>query len=277
MNLWLTILVIVGAVAGAVIAMYLVRRRAPEGGFFTDSDRAAAVFGVVGTAFAVLLAFVIFLAFDSYVNAKTAAGEEADATLELYATTRFFASPARDELRGELICYSRAVVDSEWPAMKHRHHSDLVEAWVERLEAGIARVELTDENEAIAYEHWFDKDSVRQEARRTRLAEANPFVPGPLWLILLMGGGLVLVYLLAYVDPKEPFAVQALMVGSVTAVFVASLSFVFFLDHPYENTHGSIQPVAMRETIDHIGRMQAHEGERVAVPCGADGRRTGAD
>jgi hypothetical protein len=277
MNLWLTTLIIVAAVAVAVTAMYFVRRRAPEGGFFTDSDRAAAVFGVIGTAFAVLLAFVIFLAFDSYVNAKSASGEEADATLELYATTRFFASPARDELRGELICYSRAVVDSEWPAMKHRHHSDLVDAWVERLEAGIANVELTDQNEAIAYEHWFEKDAVRQEARRTRLAEANAFVPGPLWIILLMGGGLVLVYLLAYADSKEPFAVQALMVGSVTAVFVASLTFVFFLDHPYENTHGSIQPVAMRETIDQIARMQAHAGDRVVVPCGANGRPAGAD
>jgi hypothetical protein len=45
--------------------MYLVRRRAPAGGFYTDVDRAGAIFGVVGTAFAVLLAFVIFVAFQS--------------------------------------------------------------------------------------------------------------------------------------------------------------------------------------------------------------------
>ena len=41
---------------------------------------------------------------------------------------------------------------------------------------------------------------MRQEARRTRLAEANPFVPGPLWIILLIGGVLVLVYMLLYAD-----------------------------------------------------------------------------
>ena len=75
------------------------------------------VFGVVGTAFAVLLAFVIFLAFESYTNAKEEARREADAVQEHYATTSFLSPPARNELQGQLICYSRAVRFIEWPAM----------------------------------------------------------------------------------------------------------------------------------------------------------------
>lgn len=53
--------IIVVSVAVTVATMLLVRRRAPVGGFFTDSDRAAGIFGVTGTGFAVFLAFVIFL------------------------------------------------------------------------------------------------------------------------------------------------------------------------------------------------------------------------
>ena len=41
---------LLGSVSVAIAGMYLVRRRAPAGGFYTDVDRAGAIFGVVGTA-----------------------------------------------------------------------------------------------------------------------------------------------------------------------------------------------------------------------------------
>ena len=55
MNIVWAALIIVGATAVAVAVMLAVRRRAPEGGYFTDSDRAAGIFGVLATGFSVLL------------------------------------------------------------------------------------------------------------------------------------------------------------------------------------------------------------------------------
>ncbi len=57
--------------------MLLVRRRAPDGSYFNDGDRAAGVFGVLATGFAVLVGFVVFLAFSSYDASR--AGAEAEA------------------------------------------------------------------------------------------------------------------------------------------------------------------------------------------------------
>ena len=57
--------------------MLLVRRRAPDGSYFNDGDRAAGVFGVLATGFAVLLGFVVFLAFTSYDAARAGAEDEA--------------------------------------------------------------------------------------------------------------------------------------------------------------------------------------------------------
>jgi len=84
--------------------MLLVRRSAPRGGYFTDSDRAAGVFGVIGTSFAVLLAFVIFLAFESFDRARERASVEAVAVSQLYRTARLFSPAERDVLHGQLIC-----------------------------------------------------------------------------------------------------------------------------------------------------------------------------
>jgi hypothetical protein len=270
LNLWVAGLVTAGATTAAIVTMFLVRRRAPAGGFFTDSDRAAGVFGVIGTSFAVLLGFVIFLALTSYSNAKEAAGQEAVAVMELFNTAEFFSPAVRDDLQGELTCYARAVVVDEWPAMRHQHQSARVGHWTFELETSIRQVDITDEKQSHAYDHWFGQDALRQEGRRDRLAEAAPFVPSPLWLILILGAALVVTYMLFYADSAEAFRVQALMIGAVTAIVVFSLLVIRYLDHPYENASGSIKPVAMTRTLDHLEQAWKLADRRVRLPC--DGR-----
>jgi hypothetical protein len=52
-NLLWGFLITAGASAVAVAAMLLVRRRAPEGSYFKDGDRASGVFGVLATGWAI--------------------------------------------------------------------------------------------------------------------------------------------------------------------------------------------------------------------------------
>ena len=78
MNLVLAAVVVVVVTAVTVTAMLLVRRRAPEGSYFSDGDRASGVFGVLATGFSVLLGFIIFLAFSSYDESRSGAETEAD-------------------------------------------------------------------------------------------------------------------------------------------------------------------------------------------------------
>ena len=79
MNILVGLVVTLVVTAITVAAMLLVRRRAPEGSYFTDGDRASGVFGVLATGFSVLLGFIIFLAFSSYDEARS--GAEAEATI----------------------------------------------------------------------------------------------------------------------------------------------------------------------------------------------------
>ena len=65
--LWAALIVVAVSVA-AIGAMLLVRRGAPAGSYFEDGDRAAGVFGVLATGLAVLLGFVVFLAFESFAR-----------------------------------------------------------------------------------------------------------------------------------------------------------------------------------------------------------------
>lgn len=275
-NLWIAAVIVVGGVSAPVTAMFLVRPRAPLGGFFTDSDRAAGVFGVLGTSFAVLLAFVIFLAFESYGNAKEKAGQEAVSTTELHHTARLFGSPMREQLSGQLTCYARAVVRDEWPAMRHRRESKLVQSWLAALDTNTARLDISGQKQAVAYAHWLDQNAERREGRRGRLAEAAPFVPPPIWLVLIVGAVLLVGYMCFYADRRERFLVQAMMIGAITAIVVSGLLVVRFLDRPYQDQAGSIKPAQMRQTLELMDREQSQEqaSPRLRAPCDAGGRPT---
>jgi hypothetical protein len=89
---WASVIVTVVA-AVAIAAMLLVRRRAPEGSYFENGDRAAGVFGVLATGFAVLAGFVVFLAFESYDTSRSGAEAEARIVAHQFETVQLL--PAR--------------------------------------------------------------------------------------------------------------------------------------------------------------------------------------
>src|SRR5215470_14116704 len=118
MNLWLTAAIVLASIAVSIGVFLLLRRLAPEGGHFADGDRAAGVFGVLATGFAVLLGFVVYLAFTTYDTALAGAQSEATDVIQQYETAQLMPKPASALLSGELICYGRNVVYREWSQLR---------------------------------------------------------------------------------------------------------------------------------------------------------------
>src|SRR6476619_2895419 len=124
MSLVWSALIVLAAAGIAVAAMLLVRRRAPEGGYFADGDRAAGVFGVVATGFSVLLGLIVFLAFSSYDQSRTGAEAEAMAVRLQYETAQYLPASVRADLGGELECYARYVINTDWPRLEANAEAD---------------------------------------------------------------------------------------------------------------------------------------------------------
>ena len=129
MNIVWAALVVAGATAVAVAAMLAVRRRAPEGSYFSDSDRAAGIFGVLATGFSVLLGFLIFLAFESYDASRTGAETEALTVAQQVQTAQSLPAAVRADLTGQLVCYARWVVEGEWERMEEGSLGDDINPW----------------------------------------------------------------------------------------------------------------------------------------------------
>jgi hypothetical protein len=270
-NVVWAILIIAGACAVAVTAMLLVRRRAPEGGFFEDGDRAAGVFGVLATGFSVLLGFIVFLGFESYDQSRSGAEQEALVLVQQVENAQFFGQPARGALTGELVCYGRSVINGEWDRMRAGTQGDALNPWGVRMFRTLQAVRPQTNTQQSAYDKWLDQTSAREEARQDRIHGAVGVIPTTLWIVLFFIAAVIFVFMLFFADSGERAVVQGMLIGSVVAVISALLLLLHGLDEPFHGGVGGLQPVAMERSLRMIDDALGSVGAEVRLPCDALG------
>ena len=275
MNLTLSFLTVVAATAVAIAALLWIRHRSPQGGHFGDTSRAAGVFSILATTFAVLFAFVVLLSFNAYEKTRTGAETESETVVEQFETVQFLPPSVGPQLSGELICYSRAVVYQEWPRMISGDPPEF-NSWRVPLFLTFEAVHVTAPDEQEAYGQWLDESAAREQAREDRIHGASGIVPAPLWFTFLITAGIVWGFVFFFADRSERALIQAMQIGAVTAMLASSLLLVRFLDRPFHAGAGSIKPTAMEHAL---GRMAATETAfKLQVPelCDAHGQPTAA-
>jgi hypothetical protein len=247
--------------------MLLVRRRAPEGSYFTDGDRASGVFGVLATGFSVLLGFIIFLAFSSYDDSRSGAESEATIVAQQLQTAQFLPSPAKAQLTGELACYARSVAGTEWDAQANGSLGDSVNPWGVAMFKTISTVDPRTDTEQSAYDRWMDQTADREQARIDRVHGAEGILPLPLWVALFVICGVIFVYMLFFADPAEGAVTQGVLMGSVTVVVSLLMMLLVFFNHPHGDGIGKLQPTAMQRTLRLIDAEAKAAGITVNAPC----------
>jgi hypothetical protein len=267
-------LVIVAVTGIAVTAMLLVRRRAPEGSYFTDGDRASGVFGVLATGFSVLLGFIIFLAFASYDQSRTGAETEALVLLQQVENAQAFPARAGRELTGQLICYGRAVVNDEWDRMKAGTEGDAPNPWAVPLFQTLRTVQPVTASQQSAYDKWLEQTSDREEARRDRVHGAAGIIPSPLWVVLFFISAVVFAYMLFFADSGESAVTQGMLMGAVASVITTLLLLLAFLDNPFHTGVGGLEPTAMERTLRALDGLLPEVAPDATPPCDAAGRPT---
>jgi len=275
MNVLVAIVVVVASSALAIAALLFVRRGAPEGSYFNDGDRAAGVFGVLATGFAVLLGLVVVLAFTSYDNSRAGAETEAITVAQQYEVAHLLPSTGGSRLAAELICYGRSVVHEEWPRMEDGTQTDAMNPWGAALFRTLRGIDPRTASEQAAYSKWLDQRFDREAARNARIHGAVGVIPTPLWLVLFATAALIVGFMMFFADSGERAKVQAALIGTVVAVMVATLLVINFLDNPYRPGVGSLKPTAMQRALVVLEQERRAVGDSTPSPCDEHGRRRG--
>jgi len=271
MNVLWSIVILLVANVVTITAMLLVRRRAPEGSYFTDGDRASGVFGVLAGGFAIFAGFIIFLAFTTYDQSRSGGEAEALTVVQQFETAELLPPAMHDRLTGELVCYGRSVVHQEWPQMADGKGGDTINPWAVALFRSLKVTNPKSAGEQAAYGKWLDQTSDREEGRRDRIHGAEGIIPTSIWLVLFLIAGVVFAYMLFFADSGESAVSQAMLMGSATTVIVLTLTAINALGNPYHHGPGRIAPVAMERSLRILDRARVVVSASARVPCDAHG------
>ncbi len=265
------VLVVIVVTAINVSIMLFVRRRAPEGSYFSDGDRASGVFGVLATGFSVLLGFVIFLAFESYDESRSGAEDEATIVAQQVETAQFLPDGTAPRLTGELVCYARSVTGTEWGALETGTLHNRVNPWGAAMYRTITTTDPRTATEQSAYDRWMDQTADREKARNQRIHGASGIIPLPLWLALYLIAAVIFAYMLFFADRAEGATTQGMLMGSATVVITTSLLLLTFFDQPYGGGFGNLRPTAMERTVRLIDAELLIARIDLTLPCDAHG------
>ena len=252
----MTALVIVVVVLSGALGLETHRRLARR--VRTESEQSAEVVPLtdllipVRILVALVLAFVLVQTFTSYEDAGDAADDEAGAVSAEAVAAALLPAPTGPDLVGELRCYARAVDGPGWASLEEtRRTSSISQDADARVAEAVAEAQQAGINETLVAE-VVAAERGRVEARRARLAEAAPSVPG-LVTALLVGSVMVTVAsTAAFADRRIRPSLQWTMLGVTAFIFTASLLVILDLDRPFGGV-AAIEPTAMRAVEAQIG------------------------
>jgi hypothetical protein len=254
------VLILWAVIALAVALSVLVHRKRKS----DESPEFQVVLGFVGSAYGLLLGLLVVFAVGHYSDTRREAQKEASSLVALWDTLDSYPPETRDAVHHDLICYMRAIVAGDWPAMERgsRLEDPRTLAFGDRVRDGIRGLPLDDERQRSAYGRASSLITDADASRQQLLFFTEPEVPTVLWVLIYVGAFL-LVFLLGthYADrPRGRFTA----LGSATVLLTVVVVVLTMLDNPF--TAGArVQPHSLRDGID----LVSVGGDRAGVlrPC----------
>jgi len=155
---WIMVVAVGVTLGVAWLAVWLTRRIVPATADGFHAEVSAPMLGVVGAVFGLLLAFVIVIAYQNFLDAEGNVNQEAGALAAIVRDSAAFPEPGRSDVRSAVGLYVRSVVTNEWPQMRDGQAKDVVTGGgLDAIYAAFRSVKPTSATEVSFYD-----DAVRQ-------------------------------------------------------------------------------------------------------------------
>lgn len=267
---WLGILMFTLVPAFAAVGAHAVfRRYVPAKELIAHHEVAGFLVAVVGVLYAVVLGFIVVMAWEAFDTAQRNADAEAGVVGELFVLSDTFPEPSRTKLRRELSDYAYEVRDVEWPMLSsgkqdHRARELAVEAFETVTEMpwktqGVSEA-VRESVERSATLSDFHELGVR---RRQRMLDALGGLDSVLYFALVLGGLMVLAF--AFLFGVERAVPQLLMTGLLAGLIGLLIGLIAEFDRPF-GAAIRVSPEAWTLVIENNG-MEHYASTPHAAPA----------
>jgi hypothetical protein len=247
---------VVGSTAFAVAGMFFVRKNFDLEFLRAHHDVAAALLAVVGTLYAVLLAFVIVDAMSNNQQARLTAENEANALANIFRSAGAFPEPTKSQIRAYCVEYTNVVINEEWDDMAKG--IPCKNAWnaVTSLWKATLSYEPVTETQKAMYQCMIDEFDELGNSRRIRLVMSRSSVSWVLWTVLIVGAISTIVF--TYFFALESAMSQVIMTGLLTMTLALNLYLLLDYNNPYAGEL-SVRPDAFQldmEIWEHLKHLR---------------------
>jgi hypothetical protein len=242
---------VVVSVLIAVGALALVRSAVPLEVLQRNNDVVGNYLQTLSTIFAVLLAFVVYMVWSQFNDARAYVDREANEAMDLWRAIRSFPDAIRAPLEAGLLAYLDSVLDGEWEALARCQDGPLKHGWelLDQMWRTLRTFDPESEGMSALYSDARQRLNDLGDLRTYRITSSRQRVPVSLWILLYMGT-IVMVFA-SYLMAVESFALHAFMAGSIAG----ALSHVLYLIWDLDNCFGGyfrVQTTPYRRVRDLI-------------------------
>ena len=224
-------LIVIAALAMAVAGLRSVRKRVSHQRLKTHNDIAGAIFSTLGVAYAVLLAFVVIVVWQSFDTARRNVEAEANCLADLYRNADGFPGAFQERVKALSAGYAQMIIDDEWKVLAKGKASPAAQQAFEKLSAAYTAYEPAGEREKIFFAESVGKLSELSDLRRMRIAESRSGVHPVLWFVLLAGGVVTITF--TFFFGSDNHAAQVLMTTLLATLIALILYTILMFDFPF--------------------------------------------
>ena len=222
-------------IALAVFGLLVARRLLPLDTLALHHDITGAQFQVVGTLYAVLLAFIVITVWQRYDSLTTTVELEAANVLELFRDAEEYPADVHDTLQADLRTYVDAVIGDEWDAMSHGAESAKAQVAFEDLWRRYRDLPVHDDRELAAQIETLRRMNDMAANRHLRLLRSRSKIPPILWVGLLAGAMLAVSF--SYFFGARSVALQIFMTAGFAGTIALFIFVIVILDAPFAGSN----------------------------------------
>ena len=233
----------------SVIGLVIVRRKTHTEWLKRHHELASYFFMTIGTLYAVLVAFAIYVVWTAYKDAGANLEHEATEVADLSRLSMAFSIADRRNFTLALMEYLNAVVEDEFPAMADQRDSDRTWAAVTRLWDAYRYTQVDTPKLQGYFNESLKHLTLLSDLRRTRLFASHGTVPPILWGLLSVGGVFLVAF--SYFVGHESIATQAVMTAGLAGVISFCMFLILWLNAPYSGA-AHVTPQCFRLELAHV-------------------------
>jgi hypothetical protein len=227
----------------AVMGLLLVRRKYDKRQTASDHEVGGYMLSILGTLYAVVLGFVVVDVSEQVRSAKADVSTEVNSILNINRFADGLPDKSKQELNAALVDYTQSVADVEWPMMPKGVLCK--ETWfaMKHIWRTIKDIDPQTPKDQAFYSSIIESYNQLQTARRNRLIAAAGYISPVLWMVLI--GGATVTIIFTYFFSTHTVRSQVVMTSLVAVTLGLNLYLVVVYSSPFSGDF-KISPISFR-------------------------------